>query len=80
MKVIMKDDEVFTKAHEGYQAFTRDDRIREVYEAREKALKDYNSGMKQRDVEKDHKGRKSSSPLGQGALNPCCVHIVNLTI
>ena len=46
MKIIMKDDAVFTKAHQEYRAFTRDDRIREVYEAREKALKDYNSGIK----------------------------------
>ena len=46
MKVIMDDDAIFVKAHEEYTSFTRDDRMREIYEAREKALKDYNSGIK----------------------------------
>ena len=46
MKVIMDDDAIFVKAHEEYTTFTRDDRMREIYEAREKALKDYNSGIR----------------------------------
>ncbi len=46
MKVIMDDDAIFVKAHEEYTSFTRNDRMREIYEAREKALKDYNSGIK----------------------------------
>jgi len=45
MKVIMDDDAIFVKAHEEYTTFTRDDRMREIYEAREKTLKDYNSGI-----------------------------------
>ena len=40
MKVIMDDDAIFVKAHEEYTSFTRNDRMREIYEAREKALKD----------------------------------------
>ena len=45
MKVIMDDDAIFVKAHEEYTSFTRNDRMREIYEAREKALKDAGSGM-----------------------------------
>ncbi len=45
MKLVIKDDPVFEKAHEEYSRFTEDDAMREMYEAREKWRKDYNTGM-----------------------------------
>ena len=44
MKILLKDNDI-KKAHEEYLAFSRDDELREIYEAREKWIRDYNSGM-----------------------------------
>ncbi|HOG64021.1 MAG TPA: Rpn family recombination-promoting nuclease/putative transposase [Spirochaetota bacterium] len=55
MKVIINDDAIFAKAHEEYKTFTQDDRMRELYEAREKALKDRNTLLRiaeERGIEK----------------------------
>ena len=58
MKVIINDDAIFAKAHEEYTTFTQDDRMRELYEAREKALKDRNTLLRIAEERGIEKGRE----------------------
>ena len=37
MKIVIKDDEVFLKAHKVYERFTQDDLLRHLYESRMEA-------------------------------------------
>lgn len=45
MTILIKDDPDINKAHQVYKHFTEDDKMRELYESREKWLKDYNTRL-----------------------------------
>ncbi|MGD9732348.1 MAG: Rpn family recombination-promoting nuclease/putative transposase [Desulfamplus sp.] len=45
MEILLKEDATFRKAHEKYAAFTQDEEMLEAYEAHQKWVRDYNSGI-----------------------------------
>lgn len=45
MNILLKDDLSIQKAHNEYKKFTEDEKLRDIYEAREKFRKDYNSDL-----------------------------------
>ncbi|MCP4134975.1 MAG: hypothetical protein GY754_28635 [bacterium] len=57
MKILLKDDPDLKKAHEEYLNFTRDDELREMYEAREKWIKDQNSALANAKIEGKIEGK-----------------------
>jgi len=44
MKILLKDNDI-NKAHKAYKRFTEDERLREIYEARMKSKRDYNTDI-----------------------------------
>ena len=69
MKILLKDDPIMEKAHNVYKRFTEDEKLREMYEAREKFRRDLASQMhvsEQRGIEKGiKKGREEGRKEGK---------------
>ncbi|MBN2737737.1 MAG: Rpn family recombination-promoting nuclease/putative transposase, partial [Spirochaetales bacterium] len=64
MKILIKDDQDIAKAHEVYNHFTRDDKMRDAYEARQKWLKDYNSAIAEAEEKGIEKGMEKGIGIG----------------
>ena len=45
MRTVIKDNAIFSKAHEEYKRFVQDDEMTTLYEARLRGQLDYDSGM-----------------------------------
>jgi predicted transposase/invertase (TIGR01784 family) len=58
MEVLLHNDPVFYKAHKQYEDFTRNDELREIYEAREKWKRDQLSMIKSAERKAERKGEK----------------------
>ena len=56
MKILIQEDKEIKKAHKVYTNFTQDEQMLELYEAREKFKKDYNSIMAAKIEEAEKKG------------------------
>jgi predicted transposase/invertase (TIGR01784 family) len=65
MEILIKNDPDIARAHKEYNAFTRDDELRELYEAREKWKKDYNTAMYYARVEGIEEGKKEGKKEGK---------------
>ncbi len=72
LKTLFEDNPRLAEAHEKYLAFTRDEELRDAYEARMKWLMDYNSGMyaaRQEGLEEGiEKGREEGREEGRQAI------------
>lgn len=64
MTILLKDDPVLEKAHESYEKFTKNDQLLEMYEAREKWKRDYESGLHAAMEEGMEKGREEGREEG----------------
>ncbi|MBN2443826.1 MAG: PD-(D/E)XK nuclease family transposase [Spirochaetales bacterium] len=67
MEVLLHNYPVFTKAHEQYEQFTRNDELRELYEAREKWQRDQISRIKTAERMGKEMGMKIGEEIGEKA-------------
>jgi predicted transposase/invertase (TIGR01784 family) len=68
MKTLLEDNPRLAEAHEKYSAFTRDEELRDIYEARMKWQLDYNSGMDAARQEGLEKGLEKGLEEGRQAV------------
>ncbi|MCP4133588.1 MAG: hypothetical protein GY754_21650, partial [bacterium] len=65
MKILLKDDPDLKKAHDEYLNFTRDDELREMYEAREKWIKDQNNALANAEARGEARGEERGEARGE---------------
>ncbi|MBN2440326.1 MAG: PD-(D/E)XK nuclease family transposase [Spirochaetales bacterium] len=65
MEVLLHNYPVFNKAHEQYEQFTRNDELREIYEAREKWQRDQISRIKAAEKKAEEIGKKMGERDGE---------------
>jgi hypothetical protein len=63
MEILVKDDHDMARAHKEYGIFSQDDTLRDLYEAREKWKKDYNTAIYYTKKEGIEKGKKEGEIL-----------------
>ncbi|SLM29770.1 hypothetical protein MTBBW1_1950002 [Desulfamplus magnetovallimortis] len=64
MKILLKENPQISKAHEKYEAFTRDEALLDAYEAHMKWKRDYYSGIESSRVEGIKEGIKEGEKIG----------------
>jgi len=81
MEVLLHNYPVFHKAHEQYKEFTRNDELRELYEAREKWRRDQISRIKsaERKGERKTEKRIAINMLKEGFSIDQVVKVTNFT-
>lgn len=65
MKILLKNDPIMEKAHRVYKRFTEDEKLREMYEAREKFRRDFASQMHASEQRGRLEGRKEGIKTGR---------------